>query len=264
MLLLSVLFHAVIFSSVLFIQESMPFRRPFEGIVYEVNLVEMPPAAGPKSVKAPPSGPPKPLKASAKAKVKRKTSAQEQAPTPRIQAAPKAAKPLVVAKRTVETPAPKTPKPQVSPSHLIEDAISRIERKVRTEEKDSHVDRAIAELKSRVRGSVPGGYQSGGAPDGISLRIYEMEVEDRIKSNWSYPVAMGESKGLEAVVLIAVSKDGTILKTEVKRKSSNVIFDQSVLKAVERSDPLPPFPEGYRKSYEEIEINFNLTELENR
>jgi colicin import membrane protein len=59
-----------------------------------------------------------------------------------------------------------------------------------------------------------------------------------------------------------VKRDGSILKTEIKKRSSDDMFDQSVIKAIERSDPLPPFPEGYRKSYDEIEINFNLKELE--
>ena len=40
------------------------------------------------------------------------------------------------------------------------------------------------------------------------------------------------------------------------------MFDESVMRAIERSDPLPPFPEGFLKSFEEIEINFNLRELE--
>jgi colicin import membrane protein len=52
------------------------------------------------------------------------------------------------------------------------------------------------------------------------------------------------------------------LKSRFKTRSSFPLFDQSVLRAVERSDPLPPFPEGYMKTSEEIEINFNLKELE--
>jgi len=49
-----------------------------------------------------------------------------------------------------------------------------------------------------------------------------------------------------------------------KERSGDTIFDQSVLKAVEKSDPLPPFPEGYIKSYDDIEITFNLKDLEEK
>jgi colicin import membrane protein len=92
-----------------------------------------------------------------------------------------------------------------------------------------------------------------------------MEVENRIKDNWSYPVALlspGSNKDLEAIVVVRVRNNGTILKSWFKSQSSNIMFNQSVLKAIERSDPLPQFPEGYRKTYDEIEINFNLRDLE--
>jgi colicin import membrane protein len=89
-----------------------------------------------------------------------------------------------------------------------------------------------------------------------------VEVETKIKGNWSYPVALQIQKDLEAVVVLKVKSDGTILRSQLKKRSSNPVFDQSVLKAIERSDPLPPFPEGYRKSHDEIEITFNLKDLE--
>jgi colicin import membrane protein len=92
--------------------------------------------------------------------------------------------------------------------------------------------------------------------------MYQAEVEDKIKSNWSYPVALQSREDLEAIVVVMVKGDGTILKTEMKKGSSDPIFDESVLRAVKRSDPLPPFPEGYRKSYDEIEIKFNLKDLQ--
>jgi colicin import membrane protein len=52
------------------------------------------------------------------------------------------------------------------------------------------------------------------------------------------------------------------MKTRFDKRSTDVLFDESVSKAIERSNPLPPFPEGYRKTNEELEINFNLKDLE--
>jgi colicin import membrane protein len=89
-----------------------------------------------------------------------------------------------------------------------------------------------------------------------------MEVEEWVKSNWSFPVALEREKDLEATVLLLVKRDGTIAKTRFLKRSSNSIFDESVARAIKRSDPLPPFPEGYKKSQDEIEITFNLKELE--
>ncbi len=94
--------------------------------------------------------------------------------------------------------------------------------------------------------------------------LYQMEIEYAIKSNWSYPVALLDlkmGKMPESVVVLTVRSDGKILKTQFKKRSQNPLFDDSVLKAIEKSDPLPGFPDGYRKSYDEVEINFSLRDL---
>ena len=95
----------------------------------------------------------------------------------------------------------------------------------------------------------------------LSMRIYQINVKSHIQNNWSYPAAMQNRKDLEVTVLLRVKKDGTIMKSEFKSKSKDTIFDQSVIKAIEKSNPIPPFPEGYEKSYEEFEIRFTLKEL---
>jgi colicin import membrane protein len=89
--------------------------------------------------------------------------------------------------------------------------------------------------------------------------MYKMTVETQIKSQWSYSDALGN---YEAIVIVNIRNDGTVLETRFIKPSGNKIFDESVLKAIEKAKPLPPLPEGYEKSYEEIKINFNLKDLE--
>lgn len=273
MLIASVVFHLVLFSAVIFVPESMPTRR-ISGPVYEVNLVEMPAASRP-------------------AKVVDVKKARAVKPSPRKKAVPVPAKritvptvkekPVVIAKRVVESNAARKEKPKVSPTkmidkavskirkevdakkkdtNLIEDAVSRIEKNVKKQEVD-HVGQAVAKLENNKEAGSGG--PGGGTLSGISFRWYQMSVEEKIKGNWSYPVDLAnpkKDKDIEAIVLVQVRNDGTILDFSLTKRSSNVMFDQSVLKAVERSDPLPPFPEGYRKSRDELEINFNLRDLE--
>jgi N-methylhydantoinase A len=74
-------------------------------------------------------------------------------------------------------------------------------------------------------------------PKPLVPRRYRLEVDERVRS------------------------DGTILKSRLEKRSTDVLFDESVLKAIERSNPLPPFPEGYRKTHEEFYINFTLNDL---
>jgi colicin import membrane protein len=250
-IVLSVVFHLAIFSSVLFIPDSYSARRSFDGIIYEVNLVDMPGGGGAKTMGGTPPKPEAVSKPEAQAK--------------RIEEVPKREeKPVVIAKKTLEKETPPVEKPKESPADVLNQALSKIEKKVKTEE---HLDKALANLENksggRSRGTgQPGGTGGGGPPGGTAMQLYQMEVENLIKSNWHYPSALESRKDLEAIVVLAVKRDGTILKTRFEKRSADALFDESVLKAIERSNPLPPFPEGYRMTHDELEINFNLKDFE--
>jgi colicin import membrane protein len=254
MVVLSVFFHLALFLTVLFAPESFSTRTPLGGIVYEVDLVEMP-RGGASSARTPPAS-----KEESKTAIPRETKAK------RIEEPlPKQEKPLTIAKKTSEKEVTPTKKPEVSPSELIEKAISKIEKKVKSEE---HLDQALSKIEQKTaekasdagagrEGVEKGG---GGAPGPVSS-IYKMDVEILIKSNWAYPASMESKKDLEAFVVIMVKSDGSIVKTKLEKRSGSPIFDDSVMKAVERSNPLPPFPESFKRSYEEFGFNFNLKDL---
>lgn len=257
---LSLILHLGALSLLLFVPDPTSTRKMSGPTVYEVNLVNLPsakPKASAKSVQ--------PERAAKKVSGSKKSVATKRISTPQIKE-----KPVIIGKRTVErkksTPRKKpTPKkPKVSPSKLIDQAVAKIKKNVRTQKKDQHLDRAISKIQNNVKKSETAG--SGGASvEGISIRIYQMEVEEQIKSNWQYPVALtspSKRKDLVSTVVVKVNQDGTILKSWFIERSRNAIFDASVIKAVERSNPLPPFPEGYNKRQDEMEIRFNLSELE--
>jgi len=249
-IVLSVVFHLAIFSSVLFIPDSYSARRSFDGIIYEVNLVEMPGGGGAKTVGATPPKPEAVSKPEPQAK--------------RIEEVPKREeKPVVIAKKTLEKETPSVEKPKESPADLLNKALSKIEKKVKTEE---HLDKALANLENKSGGrskgtGQPGGTGGGGPPGGTGNMLYEMAVYSVIRSNWYYPPELSSGKNPEATVVLMVKSDGTILKSRLEKRSTDVLFDESVLKAIERSNPLPPFPEGYRKTHEEFYINFTLNDL---
>ena len=257
---LSFLLHLCALSLFLFVPDSASTRKISGPTVYEVNLVNLP-AAKPKT----------PARAvQSKAAGKTVPSSKKAVAAKRISTPPKKDKPVVIGKRTVERKKsvpkkpPKTKKPKVSPSKLIDQAVAKIKRNVKTKKKDQHLDRAISNIQNRVQKSETAG-SGGTSVEGIAIRIYQMEVEERIKSNWQYPVALtspSKRKDLVATVVIKVRQDGTILKSWFIDRSSNAIFDASAIKAVDRSNPLPPFPEGYNKRQDEVEIRFNLSELE--
>ncbi len=162
---------------------------------------------------------------------------------------------VTVAKRTVERSRSKPKNDQVSSDQLLNKAISKIEKKVTAEKNDDYYDKAIAALEKKT-GSTGGRKTGGGALGSLAMNVYKMQVETYIKEQWSYPDALGSN--YEAVVLLKIMKDGTVLKTDFVKPSRNKLFDESVLKAIEKAGSLPPLPEGYNENYEEIEIRFNL------
>ncbi len=263
-ILLSLCLHFGAMSLFLFAPDPFSTRKASDAPVYEVSLVSLPPAE-PKKAAAP---------AQTKSKAQNLPAATKQtAPAKRISAPPKPEKPVVIGKRTVERkkpvvpkkPEPKPQKPKVSPTKLIDRAVAKVQRNVKKEKKvDRHLDKAISNIQNQVSKAEAGG--SVGSPvEGISIRIYQMEVEERIKSNWQYPVALttaAQRRGLVATVVVKVRQDGTILRAWFTDRSGNAVYDASVMKAVERSNPLPPFPEGYNRGEDEMEIRFDLSEME--
>jgi colicin import membrane protein len=268
----SILFHAIAFAAVLFVPGSLP-TRDIRGVVYEVNLVEMGQDRSPKSGKGavPPSGKPQ-----------QKVSVSKTAePVKRIAPPKPQEKALVIAKKTVQKEEVKR-KPEVPPSKRIEEAVSKIQKKVAAEQKD-HLKTALSQIEkkvesgsqdqvseaiSRLQGRVaaPGQEGAGSAGGGVTgkiIDIYRMQVAERIQENWAYPATLASEsdKDLEAVFILRVNNEGKILMYWFDKKSSNALFDQSVAKAIERSDPLPPFPPGYHKSEDEFVIKFNLEDF---
>ena len=262
MVVLSLLFHLGIFSTILFVPKNT-VRYPFiEDRVYRVELVGYPAKVmgkGGTQERAVTKG--------------QKTARISKTGTQRIAVEKKQRVP-VVAKRISPKPLPK-PQDSVSPSSgLIDEAISKIEKKVLREETEQPKEEETvqpAETQGEPEGqtgvSSPG---EVGAHFGMSsevgkvIALYQMEIETAIKNNWSYPVALintKKGKMPEAVVILTVRKDGKILKQSFKKRSHDPLFDDSVLKAIEKSDPLPQFPPGYKKRNEEVEINFSLKDL---
>ena len=221
MMALSFCLHLAVFSTTLFIPQT---TIPYPSIgerVYHVELVESPSRAGSEAIGSP-SGAGTAAKASGVAKGK-ETSPISKDTTQRIAVEEKKAA-LIVARRV-------SPKPMAT----------------YTNKADS-----------------PSGLSRMSSGIGKAIQLYQMDIESAIKDNWSYPVALLDSRGEnipEAVVVVTVRSDGKILKIQFERKSQNALFDDSVLKAIEKSDPLSKFPPSYRKSQDEVEISFSLKDL---
>jgi colicin import membrane protein len=265
MFVLALLFHVAVFSLIFFFPSSMPTRR-LDHIVYEVDLVESP---GPKTqgVNSPSRG----------KEIKILKTPAKPLPTKVIGPPPSLTKQKAVpiAEKITVKPQKITAPPKESPAKLLDEALAKIEKKVQEENsraaEDSQVeDQAGPKTETQPRqGEGTSGTGSGSQGQGASgfvLGIYSADVKERIRNNWSY-VDLSDTNStqtLATLVELEVAKNGTIVRTTITRSSGNSPFDQSVLKAIQRSDPLPPVPEGLSSAGVVFEINFNNTDLMNR
>ena len=260
---ISITLHLIVFALMVFLPGFNSFNtRVLPGMIYQVDLVTLSAWNGQKE-KGGQAG-------FDKNKVSEAVFKPDLSAKRVLEGKAREEEPIKIAKLTTIMKSEK--EHDASSAELIKEAITKIEKETRVakqakQEEDRQIEEAIAGLKSQVK-AIPntGGTQAGqgttgssvGTPmtDSLAEQIYRAEVMELIRSKWSYPVEL--QKNLEAIVELSVRADGLVEKTTFVKRSGNSVFDVLVLKAIERAKPLPPFPEGLRKSNEEIEINFNL------
>ena len=258
MLVVSIFFHALIFFGAFFLPQPHSSPRPF-GEIIEVDLVEMPRGIIANQKKG---GGVKKEKGRPTSKIK----ARKRLKTKQLSSLKIKEQPVVIAKKVVKK-RPKKKDEAAKGEKFLEEALKKIEKRLEKKEgkpRPDRVEEAVSRLASRSSREGLLARRPGPAAGGIAIEIYKAEVESRIKENWAYPVALlgpDSTRQLEATVILTVRRTGEITKWEFKRRSGDAVFDESVLKAIERSNPLPPFPKGYLRSSDEIEINFNLQDL---
>jgi colicin import membrane protein len=92
---------------------------------------------------------------------------------------------------------------------------------------------------------------------GFEFLSYRQRIFGLIKRNWANAVRRA---GLVAFVRFEIAPDGTVSGVQLVTSSGDKAYDQSVVRAVQRSSPLPPPPERYREEFREVVIDFHSEE----
>ncbi len=64
------------------------------------------------------------------------------------------------------------------------------------------------------------------------------------------------SSNLKVVVQFGIKDNGEIVGLKIVQPSGDPSYDESVLRAVKKSSPLPAPPESYRKDFADVELTF--------
>ncbi len=149
-------------------------------------------------------------------------------------------------KKKVSKPKKQPPPPKPSSDKVLEDVLARIKKK--------------ASSRDRLAANGPTGNLRGvkERQKEIQYRRYYDEVERQVRQNWIPPQNLDlNQQDVVTVVSLVLLPDGRVLRSAIEESSGNSLFDQSVVRAVLKSTPLPPPPIGLSQQSFELGLRFH-------
>jgi colicin import membrane protein len=97
---------------------------------------------------------------------------------------------------------------------------------------------------------------------GLEFIMYTEQVKRRVKDSW---IVAEKKPGLTATVRFGVQPDGEVFAIEIVKRSGDRTFDDSVVRAVNKANPLPPPPQAYQQEFatQKVEVIFGGEEHTN-
>lgn len=127
----------------------------------------------------------------------------------------------------------------------LEEALSRLKRQVEKEENrpQTAAGRGAGETGTGADRQTGSGMTSSAVRDRV--RIYQAEIAYQVQKNWAYAGQLaGGRTDLEAALGIKIMPNGEISDIWFDQRSGNKHLDESAYRAIVKSNPLPPLPEG--------------------
>jgi colicin import membrane protein len=278
-LLLSLLLHLALIVS-FFIVPFFPTRRAPAPPIYTVDLV------GGEKIGGTNLGtellPTPPAKETAKKATPEPAAPPPEAKKEKVEKPEKAEKPKPVEKSVVSEKVPdkdlakKEPKKETAEAknaaksnegsldsvreRLIQSAMERVKNRSESAQKSS-TGETLSAGPGEGEGAAalgPGG-RGGGVVKGMDYVIYQNRLLSTIKENWAW--VGGQRSNLRIVVHFNIKENGEIIGLKVVQPSGDLSYDESVVRAVKKSSPLPPPPESVRKDFAEVELTFRPRDL---
>ncbi len=238
----SLTLHILAALVIVFYSSTHPVKRTFYAPVYKVDLVTVEKPKRPKPVKT---------RAAVKKKPAGKTVVKKTAKKKRAVPAKKrkigGRKKAKAVKKAAAAPVaaadPAAAVASLRKKHEAELAVERIRETVEEEPEPVPVEEPAAlPVKKGVK-------KVSTRDMDRALRAYYDLLWEKIRRAWVLPGA-GGFEGLETIVSVVIGRSGELLKVYVEEGSGNGFYDQSALRAVRKSAPFPPLPEGYEGGME--------------
>lgn len=137
----------------------------------------------------------------------------------------------------------------------IEKAVGALRQKESSTPQASPAAKPSAAASTQARGNVPQGQVSS------RLDEYNAFIQSRVHGNWTLPQALWPKDNVETIIEVRILRNGTVERLNFEKRSGNRYVDDSAMKAVQKSMPFPPFPDGMMDNYIERSIRFHSSEL---
>ncbi|MCP3955503.1 MAG: hypothetical protein GY697_25275 [Desulfobacterales bacterium] len=157
------------------------------------------------------------------------------------------------------------------PSKVVESALTRLEQTV-AEEQAGAVQAAIDRLRSKVQDQpapntpranaekqigIPGKIKIDSKEVVEIIDIYRVEVAFQIQKNWAFSQSLaGGGRELTAEIVFRVMPDGEIRDIWFDKRSGNAYLDESARRAIMKTNPVSPHPEGLSKPFIPVGLRF--------
>ena len=143
---------------------------------------------------------------------------------------------------------------------LIQGAVERAKTRTEALQKSSKGEpfSAGSEQGDGAAGIGVGGRGGAGIVKGMDFIIYQNRMLATIKGNWAW---VGQRSNLRVVVQFGVKENGEIVGLKISQPSGDPSYDESVLRALKKSSPLPAPPENYRQDFADVELTFRPRDL---
>lgn len=142
---------------------------------------------------------------------------------------------------------------------LLQSAVDRA--KTRSESANPPKPEALSAGMGEGEGAAAIGAGGRGGPGivkGMDFIIYQNRLFATIKENWAW---VGQRSNLKVVVHFGIRETGEIVGLKIVQPSGDPSYDESVLRALKKSSPLPAPPENYRRDFADVELTFRPRDL---
>lgn len=128
---------------------------------------------------------------------------------------------------------------------------------------DETADEAAPGAGGVDNGGITAAGPGGGASSLLdeALKKYYIAISRKIHSNWALPDTQDWDSTMEAIAVIIINRDGTVVETFFEKNSGNRSFDHYVEKSIQAALPMPPFPSDIKEDQLEIGLKFRPSGL---